>query len=252
MTQRFSTDSARAKSERAYDLAANYYDRWAWQSFWRENEFPIVRSLLLAAAPRRAVLDIGAGTGAFLSYAAPYLPPETRLVGVDVSRRMLERAQSKLGSRATLLKSDVQRGLPFRSGSFDSVLMMRVANHLFNLDTALVEIARVLTPGGRFIVTDLAEEFDYDCTRIPTPNMTIDIETYKHTQADWLRALHSAGFSTINFSVYRNSDLHNASAGHLGHKLDGRDTPIFCVGQATKDAAGTDQKQRRHPVVERV
>src|SRR5262245_51288491 len=111
MTQRIHTDSARAKSERAYDLAANFYDRWAWQSFWRENEFPIVLSLLLAEAPRCAVLDVGAGTGAFLSYAAPYLPSQVRLVGIDVSRRMLKHAASKLGSRTTLLKGNVQRGL---------------------------------------------------------------------------------------------------------------------------------------------
>src|SRR5437879_4002614 len=112
--RRVPTDSAWIKSEQGYDLAANHYDRWAWQSFWRENEFPILLPLLLAARPRH-LLDIGVGTGAFLSYAASYLAPRVRLVGIDVSRRMLKQAQSKLGSRATLLQSNVQQGLPFRS-----------------------------------------------------------------------------------------------------------------------------------------
>jgi ubiquinone/menaquinone biosynthesis C-methylase UbiE len=84
MSQAIRADSERAKSERAYDFAADYYDRWAWQSFWRENEFPIVLSRLLAGVPVRAVLDIGAGTGAFLSHAATSLPPQACLVGVDV------------------------------------------------------------------------------------------------------------------------------------------------------------------------
>jgi ubiquinone/menaquinone biosynthesis C-methylase UbiE len=237
------TDPARRKAELAYDLAADHYDRWAWQSFWRENEFPIVLDQLLSARPKRAVLDIGIGTGAFLSYAAPSLRRPIRLVGVDLSRRMLQHARSRLGSQATLVQCDVRNGLPFRNGSFDSVLMMRVANHLPSLDAALAEIARVLSPRGRLIATDLAEEFDYVCTRIPTPDMKIDIETYKHSQTDWRRALRSAGFSAIRFSLYKHSDLRNASAGHLDDRLDHRNTPIFHVIEAT----GSSRTSRSHP-----
>src|SRR5260370_38660194 len=111
-------------SEEAYDVVANHYDEWAWQQFWRENEFPILLSLRTSAQPTRAVLDLGVGTGAFLSYAAPHLSPSVSLVGVDISSRMLERAQLRLASRAALVRGDAQEGLPFESGSFDLVLMM--------------------------------------------------------------------------------------------------------------------------------
>jgi SAM-dependent methyltransferase len=180
--------------------------------------------------------------------------------GIGISRRMLKHAKSKLGSRATFLQADVQTGLPFRGGSFDSVLMMRVANHLISLDTVLVEVARVLIPGGKLIATDLAEGFDYDCTRIPTPKMAISIETYKHTKTDRQKALHLGGFSALEVSAYRKSDLTNPAAGHLGAKLDGRNTPIFCVAEAIKEgrigsvkvrksAGARTAKNQRHPAM---
>src|SRR5262245_28573921 len=94
-------DPARIGSAEGYDQAADHYDAWAWQTFWRENEFPIVRSLLLEAIPKQAfatrgLLDVGVGTGAFLRYVAPDLPTGVRLVGVDVSRGMLRHASLRL------------------------------------------------------------------------------------------------------------------------------------------------------------
>src|SRR6266404_341515 len=127
-TRRTHAVSARQTPEPGYDLAADYYDRWSWQSFWRENEFPIVRDRLLSAAPKHAVLDIGVGTGAFLAYVAPGLGREVTLTGVDVSGGMLSHARSRLGARAVLVQCDIRRGLPFRPGTFDAVLIMRVAS----------------------------------------------------------------------------------------------------------------------------
>jgi ubiquinone/menaquinone biosynthesis C-methylase UbiE len=133
-----------------YDLAAEYYDHWTWQEFWKRNEFPIVLAKLLEAAPKRALLDAGVGTGAFLAYATPNFSPELRVVGLDISLGMLERAQSRLGTKVELLQADVQRHLPFSNNSFDAVIMMRAVNHLKNLGSVVSEVARVLSPGGHF------------------------------------------------------------------------------------------------------
>jgi ubiquinone/menaquinone biosynthesis C-methylase UbiE len=236
MSQTHKAASVVAKSEQAYDLAADYYDRWSWQSFWRENEFPVVLGKLLRGGSGQSVLDVGVGTGAFLAYASSSLDPTVPLAGVDVSISMLKHARRKLGSRAMLVKGDIQRGLPFRAASFDAVLLMRVANHLKSLEAAAAEIARVLRHGGALIATDLSDEFKYDCTRIPTNEESVSIETYKHTKSEWRKALHAAGFSELEFSLYGKADLKNKSAGHLGPKLDDSSTAIFCVMRAAKKA----------------
>jgi ubiquinone/menaquinone biosynthesis C-methylase UbiE len=158
---------------------------------------------------------------------------------------MLERAQLRLASRAALVRGDAQEGLPFESGSFDLVLMMRVANHLRHFEKALCEVARVLSPGGKLIATDLAEEFDYDCTRIPTPKGPVNIETYKHTENDWRHALRSASFSIADFCHYGPSNVRNASAGQLAHKFPEGNVPIFSVVQAIKDNRRQKPKARR-------
>jgi ubiquinone/menaquinone biosynthesis C-methylase UbiE len=140
-----------------YDLVAEHYDRWSWQEFWRRNEYPLVLSRLLEAAPTRGILDVGVGTGAFLSYAAPHFSAELRLTGVDVSGGMLKQAQSRLGTRVELLRADIAQKIPLADESFDSVVMMRVANHIQKLDQAIMTIRRVLSIGGFFIATDLEQ-----------------------------------------------------------------------------------------------
>jgi ubiquinone/menaquinone biosynthesis C-methylase UbiE len=198
-------------SAEGYDLVAEYYDSWAWQEFWRRNEFPIVLSRLIEASPGHAILDVGAGTGAFLSYAAPHLPAKLHIVGLDISTRMLRQAFMRIGTRVDLLRADVQSGLPFPENYFDVVLMMRVANHLKKLDTAILEISRVLSPAGLLLATDLADDYDYTCTRIPTPQNKIAIETYKHPHAEWRRTL-ELNFSSVKIREYSLAQLDNLPA----------------------------------------
>lgn len=219
-----------------YDYAAEHYDAWAWQSFWRANEFPVVRDILVRAKPKRGLLDVGAGTGAFLEYVVDYLDPELPLTGVDISTGMLQHARARLGARARLLVGDVQNRLPFDSNSFDAVTMMRVTNHLANLDNAVSEIGRILEPGGTLIATDLAQEFEYVCTRIDTPSGTINFETHKHDREAWRQALTHSGFAAPDMQLFNYSDLRDRLAGHLTHKLAHKDTPIFHVVAARKNS----------------
>ena len=229
-----SDESRIMASSQGYNLAAQGYDTWAWQSFWRANEFPIVLDTLIQASPKRGMLDVGVGTGMFLFDVVSKFSANLPMAGVDISLAMLKLAQIRLGSRATLLRADVQKGLPFNSASFDAVVMMRVANHLSKLDKAIFEVGRAMSPGGIFIATDLAEGFDYVCTRIPTPKATISIETYKHDQARWKRALRMAGFDTPIIRVFDYEKLRDPFAGNLGHKFEYKGGPIFQIIEAIK------------------
>jgi len=97
------------------------------------------------------VLDVGCGRGEILRHC---LKLGARAYGVDyssVAARMAARLTGDGGARVGMADAKV---LPFRSGSFDRVLMFDLVEHLhpWELRQALSEVRRVLRPGGRLIV----------------------------------------------------------------------------------------------------
>ncbi len=101
----------------------------------------------------RSVLEVGIGPGHNLPRVCG---PGRRVVGVDVSRRMLAlaRAQVAAGEAAAGLARASVLSLPFRVGQFDAVLGTFVVDLLSDQDlpVALGEMTRVLSPGGRLVL----------------------------------------------------------------------------------------------------
>lgn len=98
------------------------------------------------------ILDIGCGTGTHL---AVYADMDVALCGVDRSPAMLERARSRLGTRADLRLHDATT-LPFADASFELVIASTML-HEVDEDTATAiirEARRTLSPDGRMVVID--------------------------------------------------------------------------------------------------
>jgi SAM-dependent methyltransferase len=89
------------------------------------------------------VLDAGCGSGRVFRYE---LAAGCRVVGVDIGDEL--RDNPNVGDR---LRGDLDR-LPFAAASFDAVLASHVIEHLPRPERALAEVARVLKPGGRFLL----------------------------------------------------------------------------------------------------
>jgi len=106
----------------------------------RETAMAAIREL----APGR-VLEVGCGWGEL----AEWIERDTgaEVVAVDLSPRMVELARER-GVDARV--ADVQE-LPFADGEFDVVVAAWMLYHVPNIDLALMEIARVLRPGGRLV-----------------------------------------------------------------------------------------------------
>lgn len=102
------------------------------------------RSLIERHARGRDALELGCGTGVYLSDAAD---TAARAVGVDFSRTMLTAAVSRVDGRAELVQADV-RALPFQDRSFDIVYSFATLYYVADLQAALDDVARVLRPGG--------------------------------------------------------------------------------------------------------
>ncbi len=197
----------------AYDLAAPSYDAWHWQSFWRMYEFPIVVEALeryqRGRQRRVAILDVGCGTGWYLDSLQPHCD---EMVGIDASRGMLAVARHRLPG--TLLLQRDACALPFAAGRFDVVLCTRVLSHLPVLRPALAEMARVLSPGGLLILSDVDAEHEYLHTRLPVASDHVFARTFKHAREPL--------FSTVEAEGFFSGDAHLINSSGTATPLRGR------------------------------
>lgn len=115
-----------------------------------EQRAEAVRALGLR--PGDHVLDVGAGPGLLAADMSTVVGTSGRVVGVDVSEAMLHLGRSRRCG-AFFAKSDAER-LPFASDSFDAVTSTQVLEYVPNVDAALLELRRVLRPGGRVLIID--------------------------------------------------------------------------------------------------
>jgi ubiquinone/menaquinone biosynthesis C-methylase UbiE len=135
-----------------YDIADGY-QRWAetydrpLRLFWIE-EPPMRRRL--DALPAGTVLDAACGTG---RYAALLAERGHAVVGVDQSPAMLERARAKLPGHRFLEGS--LDALPLEDGSVDAAVCALALVHLPELHPVFAELARVVRPGGRILISDV-------------------------------------------------------------------------------------------------
>jgi tRNA (cmo5U34)-methyltransferase len=103
--------------------------------------------------PAQRLLELGTGTGETAVHVLA-AHPGARLVGIDASDAMLERARPRLPD-ADLRVARLQDALP--DGPFDLVFSALAVHHLDGPGKAdlFARVAQVLAPGGRFVLGDL-------------------------------------------------------------------------------------------------
>jgi SAM-dependent methyltransferase len=114
---------------------------WAWERR---------RALLLEEArPGERVLDLGCGAGRFVRALAD---AGADPVGVELAPAALERAR-RVAAGTDLRLAEPDGSLPLEHRSVDLVWCSEVLEHVADLGQVLVEIRRVLRPGGRLLAT---------------------------------------------------------------------------------------------------
>jgi arsenite methyltransferase len=120
--------------------------------------------------PGSVVLDLGCGAGTDLLIAAQMTGPEGRVIGVDMTASMLERARAsaeEMGLAGVELHESLIESLPLDDGSVDVVISNGVIDLVPDKDAVFDEIDRVLRPGGRLQVADVVihEEVSEDARK---------------------------------------------------------------------------------------
>jgi ubiquinone/menaquinone biosynthesis C-methylase UbiE len=117
----------------------------------------------LGAVHGRRILDLGCGKGRF---AAPLARAGAEMIGLDRSAAMLERA------RALPRVCGTGRRLPFAASTFDAVIAVEVFEHLAAIDEVLLEVRRVLRPGGIVAIVD-KNACSWNADRPWLPNLAV-------------------------------------------------------------------------------
>jgi SAM-dependent methyltransferase len=150
--------------------------------------------------PGEVVVDLGCGGGLDVLLAAPKVGPTGKVVGIDMTPEMIERARAN-AARAGVTNVEFHLAtidrLPLADGSADCIVSNCVINLATDKAAVFREMFRVLKPGGRVAVSDIA-------LKMPLPpEIGQDIMAYVGCIAgavlisDYERQLREAGFAAV-------------------------------------------------------
>jgi SAM-dependent methyltransferase len=108
--------------------------------------------------PGSVVLDLGCGAGTDLLIAAQMTGPTGRVIGVDMTPAMLDRARQsarEMGLENVELRESLIESLLLEDASVDVVISNGVIDLVPDKDAVFDEIDRVLRPGGRLQIADV-------------------------------------------------------------------------------------------------
>jgi len=170
-----------------YDYEASSYDESRFCSeMGRHLDYMhkrIVGSFLNSSG--KLVLDAGVGTGRFATWLAE---KGFKVIGVDLSREMLEKAKRK----AQILNTDIgfiladMHFLPLRKNLFDSCICINVIDHISDISKFLKEVKYVVNPKGFFI---------FNISNLQSPYLPIAVIVNLRKHALFKGGIHSRWFT---------------------------------------------------------
>jgi demethylmenaquinone methyltransferase/2-methoxy-6-polyprenyl-1,4-benzoquinol methylase len=121
-------------------------------SFGTDGGWRRAAAAACALAPGASALDVACGTGRLTEELARAAGAQGRVVGVDFSPRMLQEARRRR-PKLEWVEGDAL-SLPFPRASFDAATIAFGLRNLARPERGLVEMARVVRPGGRLVVLE--------------------------------------------------------------------------------------------------
>lgn len=150
---------------------------------------------LLRLLPPLVVADLGAGEGAFALLLAQRAK---KVLAVDSSAKMIEVGREQ-ATRRGVKNIDYRLGdmeeIPIANGEVDLVFFSQSLHHALHPERALAEAARILVPGGRVVILDLAKH------RFEEAREVYADEWLGFSEAELETMLQNAGFCQVEAAV---------------------------------------------------
>jgi arsenite methyltransferase len=197
------------------------------------------------------VLDLGCGAGIDVFLAARKVGQNGRVIGVDMTDKMLEKAREnaeRLGAKNVEFRKGEIEDLPVESGSVDVIFSNCVINLTPDKGAVFNEAFRALRPGGRMIISDIV-------TQVEIPKFLRDNPGFWNVcgggallEKEYLEKITQAGFVEVTVVA-----RYNYRSEEVLEWTEGRYTPtgneraaIEGLDQQLSSVTITAQKPRQH------
>lgn len=155
---------------------------------------------LVDVRPGDVVLDLGSGAGFDTFLAARAVGPRGRVIGVDMTDEMLERARfnaAKVGAQNVEFRKGTIEELPVADACVDLVISNCVINLVPDKSRAFREAFRVLRSGGRLAVSDLVLARPLPSALLESVAAWVGCIAGAAPRDEYLRAIGEAGFADV-------------------------------------------------------
>ncbi len=186
--------------------------------------------------PGHRVLDIAGGTGDLASAFAEQVGPSGQVLHTDINEAMLRTGRDRLLNRGQVLDTLVcdAEHLPFPDQTFDRVSVAFGLRNMTHKDRALLEMSRVLKPGGKLLVLEfskvakpLEQAYDfYSFKVLPLLGKWVarDEDSYRYlAESIRMHPDQQALKDLMKNNGFGHVDIHNMTAGvvalHVGIKV---------------------------------
>ncbi len=159
------------------------------------GKFDLNTAILTHMPPCKTAVDLGCGTGELLSHMTS---AAAHVIGVDSSARMIDQARQRFIN--TRVNPDLRLGelehLPLSDNEADCAVISMVLHHMSNPVNAMLEINRILKPGGILIIADFEKHANENMRNTYGDRW---LGFHRHEIADFLA---TSGFSLTNIQTY--------------------------------------------------
>jgi malonyl-CoA O-methyltransferase len=219
-----------------YLSVADAYDRWSGEYDTYENSLVYAATQAVAAlapdAAGQAVLEFGCGTGRNLQ--ALKAAGAARLVGLDLSPGMLDRARAR-DPAFDLRLQDMAAPVAEPDGAFGLILFSLTLEHVADMAAPLREARRLLAPGGQIVIVEIHPYLALGglAAHFTLGGETVHMPTVQHTVPHYITAARAAGLTVDACREWTPSDFPADAPARVSRR--GANVPLaieFRLGRA--------------------
>lgn len=201
---------------------------------------------LAALKPGETVLDLGSGAGLDCLLAAQKVGPEGRVIGVDMTPEMIERAQAN-AKRVNASNVEFRQGylenLPVESSTVDVIISNCVINLSPDKEKVFAEAFRALKPGGKLAVSDIVTDGELPELIKKSLSAWAGCVAGAVEAKDYIAMMESVGFTDISINpVFFDKETVDDALNDM--KLDIAEYPREAVYKAVYSAKITAYKPK--------